>query len=302
VKPSFSQRWNEFWFREAAPHPLAILRIGFGLFLLFYFSLQFRYVAILYGDQGLHMPLYGTASWPWVLFAPPPSWAAHIIYWTLLGSLFLFSIGFFTRAFGTVAFLIYSYYWVLTLFQFGTSFDRLFIFTLGVLTCSGSYKAFSFDMLFRHGSFWAWEKTSVLAQRILSVQVFMTYVGVGWQKMYLPDWQSGEILIRGFIGRWATAPAWWIAQREVPLWIYDKLTWSVKACEIGMPFLFWHRRWRWMAFAFGAFFHISIAILMAIWWFVALIPAYIVFFTPEEIFRLCRRCFPLPEPPATVTP
>lgn len=268
---------------------MALLRIGFGAFLFLYFALQTPHVAIFYGDHGIHLPLYGTDSWPGVFFAPPPTWVAYAIFGTLLTSLLLFTAGFFTRAFGAIALLIYAYYWILTLFQFGTSFDRLFLFTLFVFVCSGSHKALSIDMVLRHGSFWAWEKTSVLPQRILSAQIFMTYVGVGWQKMYLPDWQSGDILMRGFIGRWATPPAWWIAQLNIPLWIFDKLTWAVKTCEIFMPFLFWHRRWRWIAFAFGAFFHISIAILMAIWWFVALIPAYIVFLSPEEVCRfVCR--------------
>ncbi len=76
-----------------------------------------------------------------------------------------------------------------------------------------------------------------------------------------------------------------IARMNFPLWCYDAFVWLIKMFEISIPFGLWHPRTRWWYFGMGAAFHIGIAILLSIWWFVALIPAYILFFSPEEAIR-----------------
>ncbi|NOS67415.1 MAG: HTTM domain-containing protein [Candidatus Peribacteraceae bacterium] len=263
---------------------MAIFRIIFGGFLLFYFAIQLPDVAMRYSNEGLLMPMFALP-----IFAPPSPVVAHLLFAVLLLALFSFTMGFFTRISAATSLLFYVYYHIISLFQFGTSFDRLFMFSLFVLIFSGSGKTFSLDMKLRHGSWTAWEPISILAQRILSLQIAATYLGVGWQKLVLSDWQTGKILIYGFTGRWATEPAYAIARMNIPLEYYDILNWLIKAFEISIPFGVWHRATRWWYFAGGAAFHIGIAILLAIWWFIALIPAYILFFEPEEV---------APHPPA----
>ncbi|MSR86817.1 hypothetical protein EXS70_01440 [Candidatus Peribacteria bacterium] len=286
---SFIAQWNHFWFRSCPPHLLAVFRIIFGAFLLLYFGLQLPHVGMFFSRKGLLMPLHVPDRIFTVIFTPPSPQIALFLFITFLAFLFFFTIGLLTRVSAAVVFLLYSYYWVITLFQFGTSFDRLFLFTMLVLTFSGCGKTLSVDMKLRRGSFLAWEPISILPQRLLSVQIMMTYLGVGWQKLALPAWQTGKVLAYGFLGRWATPPAWAIARMNIPLPYYDALNWLIKAFECTLPFGLWSRRYRWWFFAGGALFHIMIALLLAIWWFLALIPAYILFLEPERIQQLVSR-------------
>ena len=287
----FLHRWDRWWTRTSPPHLLAIFRIAFGGFLLFYFALQIPHITMLYSRETVLLPAIDQTHWLGLLFAPPPPWVAQMLFSTFFTCLTLFTIGAWTRGASVLLFLLYVYYWILSLHQFGTSFDRLFLFILLTLCFSGCGKAYSVDMKLAKGSWLAWEPISILPQRLIAVQITATYLGVGWQKIILDDWQSGEVFIWGFIGRWATAPAWWIARQDIPIWVYDAVVVSIKWFEVLMPFGLWSKRWRWVFFCGGFLFHVGIAILLAIWWFVVLIPAYIVFFEPEEVADL------LPEGP-----
>lgn len=281
---SLREGWDHFWFRTGPPHLLALFRIVFGAFLLLYFGLQLPHVALLYSWEGIHLPLFSSP-----LFAAPPLGTAYVLFLTFYTALFCFTIGLLTRVSAAVFFILYSYYWVLSLFQFGTSFDRLFLFTTLVLVFSGCGKTFSVDMKLKHGSFFDWEPISILSQRLLAVQITATYLGVGWQKLMLPAWQTGKVLSYSFIGRWATPLAFWIAQLNLPLPIYDAMTWLVKVFEISIPFGLWIRRTRIWFILGSAVFHISISALLAIWWFLPLIPACMLFYEPEALFPKTRK-------------
>ncbi len=259
---TFTKQWNHFWFRTGPPHLLAIFRIIFGAFLLVYFGMQLPYITMLYSREGLLIPLIEPSSPFGFLFTPPTPLVAHILFYTYLAALSLFTLGFLTRASGAVAFLLYVYYWIISLFQFATSFDRLFLFTLLILVFSGCGKTFSLDMRLRRRSWTAWEPICILPQRLLAFQITMTYLGVGWQKLFIPAWSTGKVLAYGFLGRWATPPALYIARLNIPLPYYDVTTWMIKAFEITIPFGLWNRRTRWWYFGMGAAFHIGIAVLL----------------------------------------
>ena len=285
----FRHSWNRFWFRECSPHLLAIFRIAFAGFLVFYFSLQLPHVSMIYSREGVLLPMLLPDRWLTLVFTPPPAWVAELLFSSFFASLLCLTIGLGTRVSAGVATILYLYYRVISLYHFGTSFDRLFITLLAVLTFSGCGATFSVDMWFKRGSFLAWEPISILPQRLIAFQITATYVGVGWQKLYLPDWQSGDVLAWGFMGRWATPFGYWIARLNWPLWFYDILVWQVKFCEVFLPIGLWFKGWRWLSIAWGTLFHTLITLAMAIWWFQVLIPAYIVFFSPEEVFGLLQR-------------
>ncbi len=275
--------WNRFWFRDCPPHSLALLRIGFGLFLLIYWGLQMFQVPMRYSDQGILLPLVPSTSLFGLVFTPPPVIVAYIIYGFFLFSLFSFTIGYRTRVVNTLIVLLYGYYWILTLFHFGTSFDRLFMFSLVVFACSGAGKTYSLDMKIKKGSWTAWEPICILPVRLLAVQVTATYFGVGAQKIVLDAWQGGEVFIWGFMGRWATPPAFSIARLNIPIAVYDAVVHAIKFWEVSMPFMLWNKKTRWFAFITGALFHIGISILLSIWWFLPMIAMYILFVKPEEV-------------------
>lgn len=295
---SWAARWDHFWRRSGPPHVLALFRIGFGAFLLLYWGLRLPDIALLYSREGILLPLVSPQSVLGPLFLPPPAWAARLILCTLLASLVGLIIGYRARASAAVAFLLCAYYWCLSLYQLGASFDRLFLFLLLVLACSGCDRAFSLAMKLRHGSFWAWEATSVLPQRLIAMQISATYLGVGWQKLLLPQWQSGLVISEGFFGRWATPLAYAVGRWNLPLAVYDALNTVIKGFELLLPFGLWSRRWRPWFMLGGFVFHTMITLLLGIWWFQVLIPAYVVFFGPDETLHfLRRRCPSIPTSP-----
>lgn len=290
----------EHWaFRQAPPHALAILRLGFGAFLLFYWGLKAPHVAALFSDQGLWLS-WPDAHWPvWLqlLSSPTSVAAAWTVYVALMVSLLLFTIGYWMRPAALIATVLYVYYWLISLHLFPTSYDRLFPFLLFVLAWSGADRAFSVKMWLRHGSLLCWESASVLGQRLVALQVAATYLGVGWQKMVLPAWQSGDVLSMSLMGMWGTPLARKLLTLNLPASFYDTLTFLTMALEFWLPVGLWVPRWQWLFFAMGAVFHILIALLMGIWWFLVLIPAYIVFLQPEAVFHWCQRWLPLPDAP-----
>lgn len=289
VMLSVVEVWNHFWFRSCPPHSLAVLRIAFGIFLLLYWGIQIFQVPLRYSDQGILMPLVSSSHVLGLIFTPPPAVIAYIIFLFFLFLLVSFTIGYKTNAANWLIVLLYIYYWILTLFHFGTSFDRLFMFSLLVFAFSGSGKTYSLDMKLNKGSWTAWEPISILPIRLLAVQVTATYFGVGAQKIVLDVWQSGEVFIWGFIGRWATPPAYWIARWNLPIIVYDVITKILKFWEVSMPFMLWNKKTRWFAVITGAMFHIGISILLSIWWFLPMIAMYILFIKPEEVRDWCEK-------------
>ncbi len=283
-------QWNHWWFRKAPPHAMAILRILFGAYLLFFFLLKLPHVPILFSSGGLTLPndvLIPEFLFP--LFTPPSPFVAYGIFAMLLLSLLSFTLGAATRTSACIAVLLYLYYVHLSFHQGMTSYIRLFGFLLFLFTFSDAGKALSSEMRRKHGSIFAWEPGSVLTQRLIAIQITATYLGVGWQKVWLPDWQGGEVLYYSFQSMWATPAAWWFVRQEFPMWVYSSMVLLVTYFETALPFGLWIpsvRKWFMLG---GVLFHVTISLfLSAIWWFYAMIAAYITFFEPEEVYERCQ--------------
>jgi hypothetical protein len=139
------------------------------------------------------------------------------------------------------------------------------------------------------GSWRAYALIPAWPQRIIAIQVAATYLGVSLQKAYLPDWQSGEILAYSFVSMWSTPLAFAIARCNIPLPVFDVLTWAVKILQGLLPVGLWSGRYQKWCFAGGALFHLSIAAIMGLWGFLILIPLYAAFIDPEKIRRYLER-------------
>ncbi len=276
------QRWEHWWLRETPPHALAIFRIGFGAFLLLYFGLMLPNVPLMFSTDGIVLP---NVDW---IGVPSPV-VALTIHLVLLLSLLGVTIGYGMRRCGCIAFVIYVYYWLISFYLFGGSFDRIFLFCLAVLVCSGADKTLSLHMKLKRGSWLAWEPVSILPQRILAVQISATYLGVGWQTIVLPAWQGGEILPYSFSGPWGTPLARWMLSLNLPLWFYDGSVNLVKIFECLLPFGLWMKKARLWFMLGGAVFHVLIALFLGIWWFLVLVPGYVVFFDGEEVRKWTKR-------------
>lgn len=284
MERTISRRWNHWWFRQVPPHALALFRITFGLFLLLYWGRYAPHVPLLMGDAGIAFPLF-LDRFP--LLQTPSVPVAWGLYTLLLLAFLLIALGAWMRIAAGSALLLLAYIWVTSMHPHWLTMEHLTMVCLVLLSVSGADHALSLRMWRRHGSPLAWEHVSILPQRCIALQITATYLGVGWQKAWLPDWQSGEILAYSLVSVWGTVPAFTIAQANFPLWIYDLLVLQVKYVEFLLPFGLWTPRVRWFFMAWGLLFHGLIAIFLRIWWFLVLVPSYILFFEPEEVFRWC---------------
>ncbi len=284
---------------------MAILRMLFGGYLLFFFLLKLPHVPTLFSNEGLTLPNdLVIPEFLLPLFTLPSPLLAYCIFAILLLSLFTFMIGAATRTSATIASLLYLYYLYLQLHQGMTSYVRLFLFILILFTFSDAGKAFSYEMWRKHRSFLAWEPGGVLVQRLIAIQITATYLGVGWQKVWLPDWQGGEVLYYSFQSMWATPLAWWFVRQEFPMWVYSFMVLIVTYFETALPFGLWIPKLRKWFMLGGILFHLTVSLfLAAIWWFYAMIAAYITFFEPENVYSFLQKWIPSspPRSPPSVT-
>ncbi len=270
------QHWNHFWLRTCPPHALALVRIALGCFLLVYALTYAGNVPLSFSREGLILPLFTSA---------PSQEVAYGIYFFSLLMLVAFTLGAYFRVCSIACFVLGLYYWQLQLHLFPSSYNRILCFCLLVLLFSGAHKTFSFDMKRVHGSWNAWEPISILPQRLISLQISLTFIAVGLQKWMIPMWGSGEILVYTFIGRWSTPLSHWLMELSLPIWIYDWIVFSVKILQPLAGVGAWFSRFRVVSLLFISIFLLLVAILLGIWWFVFLIPACLLFFPPEEIQR-----------------
>ena len=148
---------------------------------------------------------------------------------------------------------------------------------------SGADRTLSVRMLREKGSLAAWEPISILPQRLLTVQLTLTYAGAMLQKLWLPDRQSGDILYYSLFHVGSTPLAYSIARLDLPMVFYDVLVWLAKIFEFTMFIELCIPKVQRFFFAAGAAFHISIAFLFSIWSFLGFIPLYILFVSPERV-------------------
>ncbi len=292
----FVAHWDHWWCRTAPPDILAILRIGFGAFLLIEAATYAPFVPTMFSSHGLVISMHvaDPETWPLLaaIFAPPPPLVAWIIGTAYLIAAACLMIGYRMRLAITTLLLLYFYYWQLSFHLFPSSYHRIFTFILLVLLFSGADKTFSLRMKRERGSWLAWEPISILPQRLLAVQITATYAVVGIQKWWLPLWQGGEVMYYSYIGRWGTPLARWFVGLGWPWEFYEFQTLVTKIFETLIPIGLWLPRIRWFFFIGGFVFHFLIAILLGIWWFLVLVPAYILFFEPEAVHAAIRRHLP----------
>lgn len=278
--------WERWWFRAAPPHALALFRIVFGSWLFLYWSLNLPYVPVLFSTAGLAMPIADQQDgWPAAivgLIATPPPPVAYFAVALLLLSFVGIVLGVLFKPACAAALLLLSYIWASSQHWFWFTFEQLTFIFLGILLFSGADRTLSLRMRRSRGSWWAWEPVSILPQRLLSVQITATFLGAGWLKLTMPDWQDGTIVAHAFMDRWATPLAFWVSRRQLPPWAFDWFALGLRYFEMSLPFGLWSPWWRWFLAAATGFLVVN-SLMLSFWWFLVLIPAYVVFCAPEKV-------------------
>lgn len=289
--------WEHWWTEPIPPHALAIVRIVTGAAIFLWAASHAPHLRLLFSADGVTIPFYADrVAPPWnSLLMPAPFWGTVALFVALLAGAACMAIGWHMRL--SIATVIVSglYFWQIYLHVFPATFHRLLIFVLIVLLCSGADRTLSLRMKSERGSWTAWEPVCALPQRLLMVQVCLTYLGSGWQKLGLTDWKTGEILAYSLLSDWGTPLARSFVRLNLPMAFYDAVVRSVLFFEFVLPFgLVWRPTQKWF-FVLGITFHVLVLLLLSIWSFlVFLVPLYITLLPPEEV-RKWR--FPLRQPP-----
>ena len=260
---------------------MAVVRIGFGAFLLLIAIPYAPNVDVIFSTEGITLPLYTSVPSPFVA--------------RLLFSLFLLSVvgltaGYRMRLSLVVLILLSFYFYQLSLHLFPSSYNRLFFFIMGALLLSGADETLSIKARKK-------KQVSIFAQRLIMLQVTATYLGVGWQKVILEAWQGGEVLTYSFMGRWGTSLAHWLLQLNLPASFYDWSVFIVMVLEVALPLGLWLKPIQKEFMIFGLLFHTAVSLFLGIWWFMALGVLYVLFLDPELVRSSIETSFKLRKSP-----
>jgi hypothetical protein len=275
--------WDQFWFASVDKTNLALFRLLFaGVLFLVYLSRQWD-VSLYYTDQGilprdLSLKILSEAFRPsFSFFIWPESvsiiTAVHAIF---VLSLLLVCLGLFSRFFAWVAWFLHLGF----LFRnYGVAFgvDQITSIWLFYLAWTASDQELSLRnwIKSRGQTFWsrstvpsslAWsDLMTTLGYRFLQIHLCVIYFYSGLEKLKGPTWWDGTALWSVFANsQMVIADMTWM--KSLPLLIVF-ISFSTVLFEIYFPALVWFKKWRPFALALGAFFHMGIALTMALWAF-----------------------------------
>jgi hypothetical protein len=290
----FVQAWNEFFFAEQSPLPIALFRIVFGVMV----------VTTLCQLRPDWLNWYGVHSWvtnptaralePGTrlnLFAILPQDDRWIngLFWVAIGSTTLLTVGLFTRINSVLVFLCLASIQQRNLYitHGGDTFLRLAGFFL-MFAPAGA--ALSLDRLIRK---WRGRegvgvrRRSPWAQRMIQIQLSLVYLVTFLVKIKGEPWLHGSALfyiyhldeLRRFpIPAWSLRPT--VLRFE---------TWLALGLEFCLGILIWVRRLRYPILGLGVGLHLwldySLNIPLFQW---DILSAYILFVDPNDIVRVWK--------------
>ncbi len=247
------ERWEEFWFPPRAPHRVAGFRILLGLSLVGYFGAMAPHVTLLFSSNGVYVPFLVPD------YAPAPA-VARILFGITMSLALAVAVGFRVRI--TVPLLLagFLYHYFLGMAVSYTTFDRLIVIYLLVLTFAESGRVWAVNSVESSAA----HPACGWGERVLTMQAFMLYFGSGLWKAANPLWHDGRLFESLHQSMWATPVAFWIAGLDLGPQFWTLLAWTVIAFEllVGLGFLF--RRSQWWAMLAAASFHLGNAAILAI--------------------------------------
>ena len=281
--------WNEFFFAERSPIPIALFRIFYGLLVV-------ATLTLLRPDW---LSWYGPHAWvslPTALKLEPgprlnlfsiipqsDGWV-QALFWVSLGSAILLTVGLLTRFNSVLVFLCLTSIQQRNLYitHGGDTFLRLAGFFL-IFAPAGA--AFSVDRLirFRHGKESATiQPRSPWAQRMIQLQLSLMYFSAFLVKVKGAPWLQGTALyyvyhldeLRRF-----PLPSWFFYPMMLKL-----ASWSALVMEFSLGVLIWLKELRYVLLGLGLLFHLwleySLNIPLFQW---DILSAYVLFINPEDL-------------------
>lgn len=292
---------DHFWFKKEPTYTIDIFRILFGAFILLILVISFPNWQRFYGPDGV-VPFEVLAK-PWmgyswsVLTLTDRAWFPTAIYWLALASATLFTVGFKTRFFTIILFVIYASLMhrapVLINGQ-----DQIIIMLLFFSCFAPLGTTFSLDEFLRRLAKIKLSKNPdevvekpVWPQRLMQASIVLLYVFAGPSK-FVDDvaWRDGSAIYYVTNSpRWFRFPNLAFFHNQ---YLSILLTYGTLLAEIGFPIFIWFKKTRYIALASIALLHASIMVFMAssVFYFnLAMIVAFMLFISNETISKLAKR-------------
>jgi hypothetical protein len=291
---SLLRLWNEFFFAEQSPVPIALFRILYG-------TLVIVTLVLLRTDWLNWYGVHGWLSLPTALKLEPgnrlnlfsmiPQSDAWIqtLFWVALGSAILLTTGLYTRISSVLVLICLTSIQQRNLYitHGGDTFLRLAGFFL-IFAPAGA--AFSLDRLIRikRGK----ESRSIRprspwAQRMIQLQLSFLYLVTFLLKIKGTPWLQGTALFYVYHldeFRRFPLPSWFLRPTVLKLG-----SWSALVLEFSLGVLIWVKEFRYMLLTLGLLFHLwleySLNITMFQW---DVLSAYVLFIDPADMPRFWR--------------
>jgi hypothetical protein len=278
---------SEIWFRPVSARPLAGLRVGLSLLLLFHLIWLSSDLLSLHGSRGIiPWELTDLLRDPWVPGLPtlakaflPLGIGAHAAIIVLLsgyaGSLLSLALGFHTRLSAFLA-------WGLHLSLMTSGFASFY----GVDQIANTFLFYL--VLFPSGRAWALdsrreEAIPVGCLRVMQFHLCVIYLAAGLEKAMGRQWWNGEAIWQA-----VTQPvfsAFDLSSLARHSWIPMLAGWGTLVVEIGYVFLIWPRRTRkmWCLATIGL--HLGLGLFMGLVFFssVMILLTSCLFLIPEQV-------------------
>jgi hypothetical protein len=267
--------WNQFWFAEASPYPLAAFRILLGAYLVVYFGTLLPHTTLLFSSQGVYVPYL-------VPDIAPPPWAAGLLgasLWLLALALLL---GFRTGWTIPALIVLYLYHYFLALGVKHSSFERLILVYLLALWPSHADAVWSISQPRAAER----PQTLAFAGRLMRFQTVLLYFGAGLWKAVNPAWSTGTLLHCTLQGIWATPLAFRIVRLGFSEASWTLASYAVMSGEMLLGATLAFRRTRCFGVALGVLFHVLNSVILSIPEFLVCLAPYPLFLPADSVERL----------------
>lgn len=276
------QVWDRIWFQDKNTVPLEVVRMGIGFLLFFnYILLAPNDVIAFYGESGLLSrdvvpEINSITSFSFFRYFDEP-WQLLVFHYVFVSLCFLFFIGWKTKWIKWLVLIGHLSYFNRNEFAlYGV--DGVMIALLLLLCIAPIGSALSMDRIRQvrqHKDKFGLNARPPLAtsyrafacQRLIQIQMAVIYFSAGISKLHGESWWHGDAPWFAMINNeTAFFPVDFLAQHY---WIINLMAYGTILIEVAYPFLIWGRTTRPYLLTAALFIHVSIAILLGMYYFSA---------------------------------
>ena len=275
--------WNQFFFREESPAPLALTRVLLCGAMLVPVASRWRHCRTLYSSDGAPAPIW--EWWPGTTSLPVPGGGVCVLLYSLLVlCLACGLVGWRTRATLLTAAPLMLWFAMLDVTGTLTKYSVIAFHALLILACSRCGEAYSLDAALSGRP--SPTRVEAWPRRLLQLFLCVLYFATALTKIKSPEYLSGEHTL-----------FWMRTEMNFPhplgVWLSGRPLAVMLSCQLALFWeatfcgLIWVRPVRPLVVALGVAFHAGTALLLGLWVFpLVMLALYPVLADPEAVRRL----------------